>query len=143
MLEGQAAWGRHPVPATGVLIAVVDDDESVRRATRRLLRAAGFEAETYASGTEFLEAIKHSRPSCIIVDLHMPGMSGLEVQSRLAVGGFEIPVLFITAYDDPGARDRALQAGAVSYLRKPFTEEALLQAIDSAISGPSGARCIA
>ena len=131
------------MPATGVLIAVVDDDESVRRATRRLLRAAGFEAETYASGTEFLEAIKHSRPSCIIVDLHMPGMSGLEVQSRLAVSGFEIPVLFITAYDDPGARDRALQAGAVSYLRKPFTEEALLQAIDSAISGPSGERCSA
>ena len=129
--------------ATGVLIAVVDDDESVRRATRRLLRAAGFEAETYASGTEFLEAIKHSRPSCVIVDLHMPGMSGLEVQSRLAVSGFEIPVLFITAYDDPGARDRALQAGAVSYLRKPFTEEALLQAIDSAISGASGERCSA
>ena len=131
------------MPATGVLIAVVDDDESVRRATRRLLRAAGFEAETYASGTEFLEAIKHSKPSCVIVDLHMPGMSGLEVQSRLAVSGFEIPVLFITAYDDPGARDRALQAGAVSYLRKPFTEEALLQAIDSAISGASGERCSA
>ena len=129
--------------ATGVLIAVVDDDESVRRATRRLLRTAGFEAETYASGTEFLEAIKHSRPSCVIVDLHMPGMSGLEVQSRLAVSGFEIPVLFITAYDDPGARDRALQAGAVNYLRKPFTEEALLQAIESAISGTSGDRCSA
>jgi FixJ family two-component response regulator len=131
------------VSATGVLIAVVDDDESVRRATRRLLRTAGFEAETYASGTEFLEAIKHSRPSCVIVDLHMPGMSGLEVQSRLAVSGFEIPVLFITAYDDPGARDRALQAGAVNYLRKPFTEEALLQAIESAISGTSGDRCSA
>lgn len=129
--------------ATGVLIAVVDDDESVRRATRRLLRAAGFEAETYASGTEFLEAIKHSRPRCVIVDLHMPGMSGLEVQSRLAVSGFEIPVLFITAYDDPGARDRALQAGAACYLRKPFTEEALLQAIESAISGASGERCSA
>jgi len=108
-----------------------------------LLRAAGFEAETYASGTEFLEAINHSKPSCIIVDLHMPGMSGLEVQSRLAVSGFEIPVLFITAYDDPGARDRALQAGASSYLRKPFTEEALLQAIESAISGASGERCSA
>jgi len=131
------------VPATGVLIAVVDDDESVRRATRRLLRTAGFEAETYASGTDFLEAVQHYTPSCVIVDLHMPGMSGLEVQSRLAVIGFEIPVLFITAYDDPGARDRALQAGAVSYLRKPFTEEALLQAIDSAISGTSGDRCSA
>ena len=131
------------MPATGVLIAVVDDDESVRRATRRLLRTAGFEAETYASGTDFLEAVQHYTPSCVIVDLHMPGMSGLEVQSRLAVIGFEIPVLFITAYDDPGARDRALQAGAVSYLRKPFTEEALLQAIDSAISGTSGDRCSA
>ena len=129
------------MPATGVLIAVVDDDESVRRATRRLLRTAGLEAETYASGPDFLEAVQHYRPSCVIVDLHMPGMSGLEVQSRLAVNGFEIPVLFITAYDDPGARDRALQAGAVSYLRKPFTEEALLQAIDSAISGTSGEHC--
>ena len=126
------------MPATGVLIAVVDDDESVRRATRRLLRAAGFEVETYGSGTEFLDALKCRRPSCVIVDLHMPGMSGLEVQSNLAASGLGIPVVFITAYDDPGARDRAVQAGAVSYLRKPFSEETLLEAIDSAVSGTVG-----
>ena len=126
--------------ATGVLIAVVDDDESVRRATRRLLRAAGFEVETYSCGTEFLDAVKQRRPGCVIVDLHMPGMSGLEVQSTLAASGFQMPVLFITAYDDPGARDRALQAGAVSYLRKPFSEETLLEAIDSAVSGAVGER---
>jgi FixJ family two-component response regulator len=140
MVEGQAAWGRHPVPATGVLIAVVDDDESVRRAIRRLLRTAGFEVDTYPSGAEFLYAVKQRRPGCIIVDLHMPGMSGLEVQSTLAGSGFEIPVLFITAYDDPGARDRAVQAGAVGYLRKPFSEEALLEAIDRAVSGAVGER---
>jgi FixJ family two-component response regulator len=129
------------VPATGVLIAVVDDDESVRRATRRLLRAAGFEVETYASGTEFLDAVTHRRPGCVILDLHMPGMSGLEVQSILAASGLEIPVVFITAYDDPGARHRAVQAGAVGYLRKPFSEETLLEAIHSGISGASGEPC--
>ena len=126
--------------ATNARIAVVDDDESVRRATRRLLRAAGFEVETYASGAEFLDAVKHCGPICVIVDLHMPGMSGLEVQSKLALSGLEIPVLFITAYDDPGARDRAVQAGAVGYLRKPFSEEALLEAIDGAVSGAVGER---
>jgi FixJ family two-component response regulator len=116
-----------------MLIAVVDDDESVRRATRRLLRAAGHEVETYASGTEFLEAFPHHKPCCVIVDLHMPGMSGLEVQSRLAASGADIPVIFITAYDDPGARDRAQQAGAAAYLRKPFSEEVLLEAIHAAV----------
>jgi FixJ family two-component response regulator len=126
------------VSATGALIAVVDDDESVRRATRRLLRSAGFEVETYSSGQEFLDAVRYRSPGCVIVDLHMPGMSGLEMQSRLAGSGPKIPVVFITAYDDPGARDRALQAGAVSYLRKPFSEETLLEAIDSAISGTAG-----
>jgi CheY-like chemotaxis protein len=128
----------HTVSATNARIAVVDDDESVRRATWRLLRAAGFEVETYSSGAEFLDAVKHCRPGCVIVDLHMPGMSGLEVQSMLALSGLEIPVLFITAYDDPGARDRAVQAGAVRYLRKPFSEEALLEAIDSAVSSAAG-----
>lgn len=123
------------MPATGVLIAVVDDDESVRRATRRLLRAAGFEVDTYSSGKEFLDAVKQRRPGCVIVDLHMPGMSGLEVQSTLAGSGLEIPVVFITAYDDPGARDRAVQAGAVAYLRKPFSEAVLLEAIERAVSG--------
>jgi FixJ family two-component response regulator len=123
------------VHATDVLIAVVDDDDSVRRATRRLLRAAGFDVETYSSGTEFLDAVEDRRPSCVIVDLHMPGPSGLEVQRRLTAGGVDIPVIFITAYDDPGARDRALQAGAVGYLHKPFSEEALLEAIDAAVSG--------
>lgn len=126
--------------ATNARIAVVDDDESVRRATRRLLRTAGFEVETYSSGAEFLDAAKHCRPSCVIVDLHMPGISGLEVQSKLALSGLEIPVLFITAYDDPGARDRAIQAGAVGYLRKPFSEGALLAAIDGATSSAAGER---
>jgi FixJ family two-component response regulator len=117
---------------------VVDDDDSVRRATRRLLRAAGYEVETYSSGAEFLDAVKDRRPGCVIVDLHMPGMSGLEVQSTLTVSGLDIPVLFITAYDDPGARDRAVQAGAVGYLRKPFSEEALLKAIDAALCDAGG-----
>jgi FixJ family two-component response regulator len=138
MVEAQAAWGRRPVSATGALIAVVDDDDSVRRATRRLLRATGYEVETYSSGAEFLDAVKDRRPGCVIVDLHMPGMSGLEVQSTLTVSGLDIPVLFITAYDDPGARDRAVQAGAVGYLRKPFSEEALLKAIDAALCGAGG-----
>jgi len=126
------------VPATGVLIAVVDDDDSVRRAIRRLLCAAGFAVDTYPSGAEFLDAVKQRKPGCVVVDLHMPGMSGLEVQSILAGSALDIPVLFITAYDDPGARNRAVQAGAAGYLRKPFSEEALLEAIDSAVSSAEG-----
>jgi FixJ family two-component response regulator len=122
------------VSATSVLVAVVDDDESVRRATRRLLHAAGFEVETYSCGTAFLNAVKHRRPSCVIVDLHMPGPSGLEVQRSLNASGLDIPVIFLTADDDPGARDLALRAGAVSYLRKPVLGEALLEAIRAASS---------
>lgn len=121
-----------------MLIAVVDDDESVRRAMRRLLQAAGLEVEIYASGTEFLEALLHRRPSCVVVDLHMPGMSGLEIQSRLVDSGADIPVIFMTAHDDRGARDRALQAGAAGYLRKPFSEEVLLEAIHAAVPGAAG-----
>jgi FixJ family two-component response regulator len=128
------------VSAAGVLIAVVDDDESVRRATRRLLCAAGFQVETYSCGTEFLDAVKQRRPSCVILDLHMPGPSGLEVQSRLNASGVDIPVIFITADDDPGARQRALQAGAVSYLRKPWLWEALLEAIHAATCEAGGRR---
>jgi FixJ family two-component response regulator len=128
--------------ATGVLVAVVDDDDSVRRSTRRLLHAAGFEVETYSCGTEFLDAVKHRRPSCVILDLHMPGPSGLEVQRSLSASGLDIPVIFITADDDPGARDRALQAGAVSYLSKPVLGEALLDAIHAASSDAGGKHCL-
>jgi FixJ family two-component response regulator len=130
------------VSATDVLVAVVDDDESVRRATRRLLRAAGFKVETYSCGTEFLDAVKHRRPSCVIVDLHMPGPSGLEVQRRLTAIGLNIPVIFLTADDDPAARDRALQAGAVSYLHKSCSKEALLEAIHATSSDAGGNRCL-
>jgi len=130
------------VSATGVLVAVVDDDESVRRATRRLLRTAGFEVETYSCGTEFLDAVKHRTPSCVILDLHMPGSSGLEVQRRLTASGLDIPVIFLTADDDPAARDRALQAGAVGYLRKSCSKEALLEAIYATSSDAGGKRCL-
>jgi FixJ family two-component response regulator len=126
------------VSAAGVLIAVVDDDDFVRRTTRRLLHAAGFQVETYSCDTEFLDAVKRCRPSCVIVDLHIPGPSGLEVQRSLTASGLDIPVIFITADDDPGARDRALQAGAVRYLRKPVLGEALLDAIHAATSGAGG-----
>jgi FixJ family two-component response regulator len=115
-------------------VAVVDDDESVSRAIKRLLRSTGLAAETFKTGDEFLdmfESIPSYRPACIVLDIQMPGLNGLEVQQRLAGSG--IPVIFITAHDEPGVRDQAFKSGAAGYLRKPFNDEVLIEAVRSAI----------
>src|SRR5579871_5178712 len=103
---------------TKPLIVVVDDDESVCRAIKRLLRSAGMAAESFAGGEAFLDAlssIPSYRPSCVILDVQMPGLNGLEVQARLAANA--LPVIFITAHDDINIREEALAAGAIAYLR--------------------------
>lgn len=117
-------------------IAVVDDDDSVCRALRRLLRSLAMDAESFGSGQQFLdllEAMPSYRPDCLILDMQMPGMNGLEVQHRLASSGKAIPVIFITAHDEPGAREKALAAGAVAYLRKPFDDELLIKTLREAV----------
>ena len=119
------------------LVAIVDDDESVCRAMKRLVRSLEMEADTFHSGTAFLElyaAMPSSRPDCLILDLQMPGMDGLEVQERLAELNSAIPIVFITAHDAPGMRERALSAGAIAYLRKPFDDELLVAALEAALA---------
>jgi FixJ family two-component response regulator len=122
------------------LISVVDDDASVLRTTTLLVESLGFRAEGFESAELFLRSRQLDETSCLIVDVRMPGMSGLQLQSHLAGLGYKIPIIFITAYDDTVSRQRALQAGAVAFLGKPFTDEILLQTIHSALRGQLGAR---
>lgn len=115
------------------LLAVVDDDDDVRVALRRLVSSAGFAVEAYASGAAFLHSVDDHEPVCVVLDLHMPGMSGFEVQSALALAHAGVPVVIITGHDTPEARTRALRLGAKAYLCKPVDDEALLSAIGAAI----------
>ena len=124
-----------------LLIAVVDDDESVCCAVDRLLHSLGMNTQTFASGSEFLayiDAMPSFHPDCVVLDLHMPGLNGLDVQERLAREGNTVPLIFITAHDEVDARDRALKRGAVAFLRKPFSDEVLMKALDEAAHRKSG-----
>jgi FixJ family two-component response regulator len=120
------------------LIAVVDDDESVRRSTRLLVESFGFRAAVFKSAEGFLKSSQVHDNSCLILDIQMPGMDGLQLQSHLAARGCGIPIIFITAYDDKESRKRAMQAGAVAFLGKPFSDEQLLQTIRSALRHGEG-----
>jgi len=115
------------------LISVVDDDDSVRESLRGLIRSVGFAVEVFASAEEFLSSDDLRNTDCLILDVRMPGMNGLDLQRQLGATDSQIPVVFITAHGDEEARSRALKDGAVDYLLKPFSEEALLNAIDAAL----------
>ena len=117
------------------LISIVDDDESIREAIQSLLRSVGFRAKTFASAEQFLQSDQIENTACLILDVRMPGMSGLELQRRLMATQCRIPIVFVTAHGDEEARTRALQEGAVEFLLKPFSEEALLNAIQAALLG--------
>lgn len=121
-------------------VSIVDDDESVREAIRSLLRSVGFQAEVFASAEEFLSSDYQRNAECLILDVCMPGMSGLQLQERLASAKCDVPIIFITAHvSDIEARKRALRSGAVDFLIKPFSEEALLNDVYKALeSGPAG-----
>ena len=115
------------------VISIIDDDESVRAATNRLVRSLGFIALTFASADEFLRSPRLHDTSCVIADVQMPGMSGIELQSILIATGKNMPIIFITAFPDEGIRARALKAGAIGFLRKPFEGSTLIQCIDDAL----------
>ncbi|MDB5070890.1 MAG: response regulator receiver protein [Candidatus Eremiobacteraeota bacterium] len=115
------------------LIAIVDDDEDVRSAVHAVLKSDGFSALAFASSQEFLHCGKRSETACLIVDLEMPGMSGLGLQARLAADGEHIPIIFITAYGNERMRARAMDAGALDFLEKPFKDETLLERIRAAV----------
>jgi FixJ family two-component response regulator len=116
------------------VVAVIEDDSSFRRALTRLLGLRGFRTEAFASAEEFLRHRKPGSSYCIILDIHLGGMSGFELLAELAASDVSAPIIFITAFDDPATRQRALDAGAAGYLQKPFDEPALLEAIDQAMS---------
>lgn len=113
------------------LIAVVDDEESIRKSLRRLFLAAQLDAVVFASGQEFLESLRTREPDCLVLDLQMPGLTGLEVQRILTASGARFPTIIITAHDEPETRARCLAAGAAAYLCKPLHDEMLLEAIAS------------
>ena len=115
------------------LVAVVDDDTSVRRALTRLLQSADLRVLTYASATEFLDSGIGIAPDCVILDIHLGGMSGLEMLSRLRELGHNLPVLIITAHDDAQSREAAARGGCVAYLRKPLDAKVLLDEVAAAV----------
>ena len=122
-----------------VRISVVDDDVSMRQAIKGLLKSAGFHAEVFASAEEFLNSGRLGGTACLILDVRMPGMSGIELQERLIASGRMVPIIFITAHADEQERARALERGAVDCLQKPFTDDALLDAIAKAVGATSPA----
>jgi FixJ family two-component response regulator len=115
------------------LIAIVDDDESVREATKALMRSTGLVAEAFSSAEEFLRSPHLGRTACLVADVHMPGMSGLDLHRQVSTLSQRIPTILITAYPNDTVRARALSAGAIGYLVKPFSEDDLLNCIRSAL----------
>src|SRR5215469_4873351 len=114
----------------GTLVCVVDDDPSAREGIASLLRSAGLETRTFSSGEEFLAAPPPMGPCCLVLDVNLPGLSGLEVQDELAKAAVRMPIIFLTGHGDIPTTVRALKAGAVNFLTKPFDDEELLNAID-------------
>src|SRR4030081_2943615 len=117
------------------LVAIVDDDESIRSALQGLMKVVGFPARSFASAEEFLESRVHEQTACLIADIRMPGMSGLELLARLNAEHCRIPTIFITAHGDARMRMQALRAGAVEFLAKPFDDDALVESVRVALEG--------
>ena len=118
----------------GPVVSIVDDDASLRRSLRNLLASVGFRVETFQSAEEFLHSAHRQNTGCMVLDLRMAGMSGLELLKHLATAGSRIPVIILTAHGDEDTRHRALQAGAVAFLKKPFQSAALVDAVRTALS---------
>jgi len=115
------------------LVFVIDDDESIREALKSLIRSVGLRVETFASAAEFLESTRPDMPACLILDVRMPGLSGLDLQRSLAETNIHIPIIFITGHGDIPMSVRAMKAGAVEFLTKPFRDQDLLDAIQQAL----------
>ena len=115
------------------MIAIVDDDELMRGALQGMLKSVGFPSQAFASAEEFLESGLRDETGCLIADIRMPGMSGLELQARLNAESYRIPTIFITAHGDTKMRMQALRAGAVEFLAKPFDDEVLLESVRAAL----------
>jgi len=127
----------------GLVVSIVDDDASLRRSVRNLLLSVGFRVETFASAEEFLRSAERENTGCLVLDLRMTGMNGLDLLRHVAVTGPRLPAVILTAHGDEEARQRALEAGAVAFLRKPFQGDALLDAVQTALrhGGRHESRC--
>lgn len=121
--------------ARSTLIAVVDDEAPVRKALLRLFRSSGFDARDFPSGSEFLKTLPFCRYGCLVLDLHMPGLTGLEVQRCRVFSEARLPTVIITAHDEPDTRQKCQAAGAAAYLCKPFDDNALLEIVAQALRG--------
>jgi DNA-binding NtrC family response regulator len=119
---------------TGALAYVVDDDVSAREGVARLIRSAGVMTKTFASGEEFLASPRPKMPSCLVLDLNLPGLSGLDLQQALAQSGVQVPIIFLSGHGDIPTTVRALRAGAINFLTKPFEDEDLLNAVRQCLS---------
>lgn len=126
--------GRPPKQKKKAIVYIVDDDDSVRGAIKRLIRSADLAAQTFASGSDFLKSKFRDQNACLVVDVRMPGMSGLELHRKLVERGFKLPVIFITGFDDAETRNQAGKRGAFGYFRKPVDDQALLDTIQLALS---------
>lgn len=115
------------------IIAVVDDDESARKSTALLIESFGYRAAGFESAEALLTSGQLNEISCLVIDVRMPGINGLQLQSHLAAAGYKVPIIFVTAYEDGASRQRAMQAGAVAFIAKPFNDDLLLQTIRSAL----------
>ncbi len=120
------------------VISIIDDDESVRVATQSLVRSLGFIACTFTSAADFLQSPRLNDTSCVIADVQMPGMSGVELQSLLIAQGHRTPIIFITAFHEESIRARAMKAGAICFLSKPFEGQTLIECLDTALKRRDG-----
>jgi FixJ family two-component response regulator len=114
-------------------IAVIDDDDSVREAMTHLIDVLGYSADAYISAEAFLDSGRLDATDCVITDVQMPGMSGIELQQRLSAGGHRTPIIFVTAFPDEATRRRVIQDGAVGYLSKPLRQASLLDCLERAL----------
>jgi FixJ family two-component response regulator len=138
--SAEATWvprsdpgGRLSDTVEGVLVAIVDDEALVRRSLERLVKSVGCRSRSFASGEDFLEFGDREETDCLILDLMLPGMSGLELQQRLEDEGWHIPIVFVSAHDRQQERTQALERGAITYLVKPFDGKVVLDAVQSAV----------
>jgi FixJ family two-component response regulator len=116
------------------VISIIDDDPSVREATQSLVRSLGHNAQVFSSAEEYLQSGGAFNSACLITDLHMPGMSGVDLQDRLIAEGRRVPIIFVTAYFEERVRARVMDAGALGFLRKPFSDESLIECLDKALN---------
>ena len=124
------------VATSSLRVAVVDDDASVRKALARLLSASSFDTMTYGSAREFLGSLTAGKPDCLVLDLHMPELTGFELQRHLLQANIKIPTIIITAHNEPGLRERCQSAGATAFLLKPLDRSTLIGAINAATRHP-------